>query len=446
MPQADRDRPQPQNERDLIWTRQDVVVTAGHDPRTGRPSYYLKVGETDEIFELGEVEYQVWRLFAPGLSLGAAEDIASKRMGSEFRRNFRGLVAELAIRGLLRGGVPQDFLDEFSSDPRARRVRLQYQIDPNEREPPRPYYRFPLFDANRPFGQLASWFWFLKYSVWPIGAAAIVAGLVLIKHSAELHADFPPKVLSAYGLPHLLFTLLTINLARGVVMGAVIRHYGARIRVFSLDLRFGFLPRFFVDKRGMLRLRRTPQLWAHSSTFFVRLAFFAFGALGWWMFRGDGTTKSALSLMACQAGLIDLIFCALPFFKNETYYWFAAYFEEPFLRERAQAALRSILSRNTNPFDLRAIERTALVAYGLSMAASLLLIAYSAANLFIAWTGKYRGTGLALYLALCALFVFWLVVRQNRKKKQETAHAERRERRRMSRRGRAAGLAPLAEE
>lgn len=445
MLQRDRERPRTRDERDLIWTREDVIVTAGQDPRTGRPTYYVKLTETDEIFELGEVEHEVWQQFADGCSLDAAERAVAERMGSEFRPKFRSLVAEFAMRGLLRGAIPDELLEEFAADPRARRVHLQYQIDPNERDPTRPYYRFPLFDANRLFGQLAKWFWFLKYSIWPIGLATVVAGLVLIKHSVELHADFPPKVLTAYGIPHGLFTLITINIARNVVMGAVIRHYGARVRVFSLDLRFGFWPRFHVDKRGMLRLKRTPQLWAHSSTFFVRLAFFSFGALGWWAFRGDGTTKSALFLLACQAGLIDMIVSALPFFKSETYYWFAAYFEEPFLRERAQAALRSVFSRRTNPFDLPPIERTALVAYGLSMVASLLLVAYSVANLFMAWTGRYRGTGLALYLAVCAMFAFWLVMRRARRQKKETAQAEKRERRRQGRRDRAAEFAPLAE-
>lgn len=446
MLQPDGNGRRERQERGLIWAREDVVVSSGQNPRTDAQVYYVKLTETDEIFELGDVEHQVWRQFQGGQSLDAAERAAVGHMGREFRSRFRSLVAELAMRGLLYGEIPGELRDEFAADPRARRVQLQFQIDPDGHDPPHPSYRYPLFDANRPFGLLANWFGFLRYAVWPIGFAGIVAGLVLIKHSVEFHADFPPKVLSGYGIPHVLVMLLTVKLARTLVIGVVMRYYGIRIRVLALDLIFGFWPRFFIDRRSLLRLKRAPQLWAHSSTFFVQLSFFAFGTLGWWWFRGDGTIKSGLCLVMCQAGLFTLIISALPFFKNENYHWFCAYFEEPFLRERAQTALRSVFSRKISAFNLPSVERTALITYGLSMFASLLLVAYSLANLFMLWTGKYRGAGLALYLALCGLFVLWFVIRHSKKQRRVATRMERRDRRRSRRDGeRAVESAPFGD-
>ena len=448
MPQADRDQPPEKADGGLIWARDDVVVTSGVN-RDGLRTHYIKITETEEIFELGDAEYSVWQEFAGGQSLEHAEHAVVERLGSEFDSSFRSLVAELAIRGLLLGAIPDKLLDDFSADPRAQEIRLQHQIDPDDRETKWGFYRFPLFEPNRPFSLLARWFGFMRHAVWPIGFAAFLGGLVLIKHSTELYQDSPPQVLAGYGIPHLLIMLLTVKLARNVVIATAIRYYGARIRVFSIDFLFGFWPRFHVDKRGLLRLKRTPQLWGHSSPSFARLAFFGFGALGWWWFHGDGTTKSAWCLMLCQAGLIELIISTLPLRfggKNEMYYWCCAYLEEPFLRERAHAALRGLFSREIGAFDLTSIERTALIAYGLSMVASLLFVAYFVINLLMAWTGHFRGAGLALFLTICAVLGLWMLMQRSRRQKRMAAVLEVRQQRRSSgRRRRASELDPLTE-
>jgi hypothetical protein len=430
------------DERGLIWTRDDVIATSATDLRTSLLTHYLKVIETDEIFELGEVEHEVWQQFRDGQTLEAAERDAAARHGEDFRKVFRGLVAELAIRGLLRGAIPVRLLHEYRLE--TGDERLRYQIDPNYKDPDWPYYRIELFDPDPVCSRLARWFWFAKYLIWPILFFALVGGMVLIKHSAELSADSPPELLSQYGIPHFLFTLFTLNFLRNIVMGAVIRHFGGRMRYFSLDFRFGFFPRFRADKRGMFRLKRTPQLWAHSSPFFIRMAFFGLGAIAWWTYRGDGTIRSSLGLIACQAGLVDLLISALPIFKSETYYWFCAYFEEPFLRERALAALRGLFSRARGPFDVPPVERTALIAYGVSFIASGLLIAYSIVNIFMAWTGKLRGTGFALYLTIVLLVLFYIASRLARVRNREAQQAERRARRRQGRRG-SARLSPSGE-
>ena len=448
MPQRDGDRRRGKDGDGLIWAREDVVVTSALHPQSGHRSYFVKVTETDEIFELGEVEYQIWKAFEGGLSLAAAERELAARLDGESSKKLRGLVAELALRGLLQGDIPDELFEEFAEDPRVRRLQLRYPIEPDGGDPARPYFRFLLFDPNPPFAALARWFGFLRHLRWPIVIAAVLACLVLIKHSYELGVDFPPTILYANGIPHCLFTLLTINLVRTLVMGSVIRHYGARMRFFSIDLRFGIWPRFHVDKRGMMLLKRTPQLWSHSSPFFVRLGFFGFGTLGWWWFRGNGSILSPFCLLLSQAGLIDLAISAQPFFKNETYAWICAYFEEPYLNERAVAALRSVFLGKASPFDLPPIEKAALTAYGVSVVFCLMLVAYFVVTLFMGYTGKYRGVGLSLFLMLCLLFSFWIMARRNRKKRTQAIRVARRAQRRLVRSGAggAPEFAPLIEE
>src|SRR5215207_6875824 len=244
------DKPEDKDDRNLIWVREDVVMTSGPN-REGVLTYYVKIRETEEIFELGEVEYSVWEQFLGGRSLEAAERRAVESLGSEFRGKFRGLVAELAMRGLLVGAIPEELLAEFAADPRARQIRLQHQVDPDERAPRAYFNRFLLFEPNRPFSLLARWFGFMKYSVWPIAFIAILGGLVLIKHLPEMNKDIhslKDTGLVGYGIPHLLLMLFTIKLVRNIVEATVIRYYGAEIRIFSLDFLFGFWPRFHIDK------------------------------------------------------------------------------------------------------------------------------------------------------------------------------------------------------
>lgn len=432
----------------LIWTRKNVIVTTGRDPRSGRQTYYIKFVETDEIFELGEIEYRIWKAFEHGVSLDAAESWVAAHLGDQYSDNLRGFVAELALRGLLEGGIPRELLKEFTDNPRLQSLQLRFPIDPEGRDPAPPYYRFLLFEPNAVFSRMARWLAFMKHSRWPIVFIAVLGGFTMLKHTYEFHLDFPPTLLSTYGIPHALFTILTINLVRCVTMGVVMRHYGARVRYFSLDIVFGVWPRFHVDKKGMLRLKRTPQLWAHSSPFFVRLAFFGGGALGWWWFRQNGSILSPLFLLAAWAGLADMVISAQPFLKSETYYWFCAYFDEPYLHDRAIDAVRSVFLGKKSPFDLRPIEKAALTAYALSVVISSLLVVYFVIGLAIGYTGKYRGVGLAIYLGIIALFTYWFIQRQARRRRTQATRAARRRRRRNERRDDEAdlGLAPIARE
>src|SRR5688572_9105253 len=100
MPQPDRDQPPEKADGGLIWARDDVVVTSGVN-RDGLRTHYIKITETEEIFELGDAEYSVWQEFVGGQSLEHAEHAIVEQLGSEFGSSFRSLVAELAIRGLL---------------------------------------------------------------------------------------------------------------------------------------------------------------------------------------------------------------------------------------------------------------------------------------------------------------------------------------------------------
>jgi hypothetical protein len=434
----------------LIWARDDTVVTSTPTAAPdidGSRTYYVKVLETGEIFELGEEEYQIWQIFGRGVSLDEAERMVIRRFSPDCAEHFSDFVAELAMRGLLLGAIPEEVVEQFSETDRARRLSLRDSVDPQGNDRPLPYNRIRLFDVNRSLGFLARWFGFLKYAVWPIVFLAAVAALMLFKHAAQLYADYPPKVLVAGGFLHVLFTLFTLNIARCVVMGAVMRHYGVRITSFSLEFVFGFYPRFRTARSGILQLSRERQLWALASPLIVRLAFFAFGVFGWWWFRADSTVRSALCIVLLKTAMLDLIIAALPILKSEIYYWFVAYSGDQYLQERAWAVMRSFFLRDRNRLVLSPLQHTALVTYGLSQVAAFLLVGYCAVNLLIGWTDRYQGIGFTLYLALLSLFLVWVIQIRRGRKRQLVARDERRAQRRMVRRGEFPGpTAPVADK
>lgn len=432
MPQRTGDNSGKNDNRRLIRTREDVVVTSSQDPRSGRPVFYVKVNDTGEIFEFQEDEYNIWKEFSGGASLEAAERAAEMRFGSGFREKLRTFVADLAMRGLLGGDLPPDLVEEFAQD--SQPGVKPFLIDPNERLQRHSWYRFVLMDPNAFFGVLARWFAFARYLHWPLTFAAFVAVLVLFKHAQNYSADFHATILQWSRIPHAVFTLFSINLSRVIAQGAVSRYYGARVRYLSIDLVYGVWPRFHEDKRGILALERTPQLWSHSTPFFVRLAYFSFGTLLWWWLRGNGSHLSQYCLLASQAAIADFVTATLPLFKNETYFWFCAFHRDPVLQERGKAALRSMffLAKGT-PRYLSPIEKLALALYGLSMLITFLALMLVITVFVVGLTGTYQGFGFSICLILLVMGATKAWTIRSLKRQLLTAKLERRAERRLKR-------------
>lgn len=386
----------------VIQAREDVIVTSSPDPRTGRLVYYIKLNDTGEIFELDEDNFQIWQEFTGGMSLDAAEQMLAERFGNGLQGKLRGFVADLAMRGLLGGDLPPDLVEEYAQHARPGLRRLL--VDPTERHRRNSWYRLVLIDPDALFGVLARQFGFVRHLRWPLAFLACLAILVLFKHAQQYSSDFHATILQWSRIPHAVLTLLSVNLTRVIVQGAVSRYYGARVHYISIDLVYGVWPRFHEDKKGILALERGPQLWSHSAPFFVRLAYFSLGTLFWWWLRGDGSYLSPYCLLLSQAAIADFVTATLPLFKNETYFWFCAFHRDPVLQDRGKAALRSMFFINKGlPRHLSKVEKLALTLYGISMIIALLLVILVMLTFFIGLTGTYMGFGFSIVVLLVAL-------------------------------------------
>ena len=439
MAEQDGGEPDGAGKPGVIRTREDVVVTSAPDPQGGRV-YYIKISGTGEIFELGQDEFEIWKQFEGGTSLDAAEHVIGARFGETIREKLRTFVTDLAMRGLLSGDFPPGLIEEAEQDvPVDGRAFL---IDPHKRyRRRRRWYRFVLMDPNDLFAFLARWLGLLRYIRWPLVGLAAVALLVLIKHAADYSADFRTDLLQWPRVKHGVLTFLTINITRVLAQGTVSRYYGAQVRWLSVDLVFGFWPRFHEDKKGILLLTRTPQLWSHATPTFVRLFYFSIGTLGWWWARGNGSNLSTYLLMISQASIVDFVIATLPIFKTESYFWFCAFFRDPLLQSRGRAALQSALFVKSTLRYTSPIERLALTLYGLSMVFALVAMLLCMTTFAIGLTGSYGGAGVVLFLILVALAALrYGTVRALRSRIME-AKAERQAGLRAARRRSRGGLA-----
>ncbi len=409
-----------------------MVVTSAQDAATGERTYYLKVTETGEIFEFGETEYQIWKGFEGGVSLDDAERAAAARLGSGFQDKLRGFVGDLAFRGLLGGDLPPDLVQEYRAE--AQQRWRPFLIDPptDKRQPHTPF-RFVLGDPNAFFGWLARWFGWLRHLRWSLAFGAVLSILVICKHAQYFSFDYHATMLQWGRIPHAVLTLFTINLTRVIAQGAVSRYYGARVRYMSIDLVYGVWPRFHEDKKGILLLERTPQLWSHSTPFFVRLAFFDVGTLGWWWSRGDGAMLYTYMLLMSQAAIADFVTATLPLFKNETYFWFCAFNRDPVLQDRGKAALRSMFFLPKGlPSHLSAIEKLALSLYGISMLIALAAVLLTLTTFFVGLTGMYYGFGFAVCVVMVVLGFAKVTMIRNLKRRLLVAKERRRNEQRAS--------------
>jgi len=430
--------------RGVIRALDDVVVTSSTDITTGRRTYFVKVDATGEIFEFGQDEYDIWKQFEGGATLQDAERAMGPRFGAELRKRLRGFLGDLATRGLIGGDLPADLVQDYRSEAQLR--WRPFLVDPptGTRTPPHTPFRFVLGDPNRLFDFLGRWFAWMRFLRWPLVVGAVISVLVICKHAAYYSSDFHTLVLTWTRIPHAVFTLFTVNMSRVIAQGVVSRYYGARVRYMSIDLVYGVWPRFHEDKKGILLLDRTPQLWSHATPFFVRLSYFTLGTLGWWWFRGDGSNLSGYCLLASQAAIVDFVTATLPMFKNETYFWFCAFTRDPVLQDRGLAALRSLFMLPKGlPRHLSLVEKLALTLYGLSMLLAFVVVILALLSFAIGLTGQYYGFGFMVCVVAVGLGLAKAATIRSLKRKLLNARSERRAAYRAHRRGQTDVLAPV---
>jgi multidrug efflux pump subunit AcrA (membrane-fusion protein) len=277
-----------------------------------------------------------------------------------------------------------------------------------------------LFDPNRLLAVLAVLFWPLKFFPILLIPAVLLAGLTAFKHWDDVTADLQ-RLLGEYSLiVRLLLGLLVVNLTVRLATGAVVRAFGGAVRSFGLVFFLGIIPRFHVDRGAIRRLDRNAQLWVYGASLVVRLSFFAFGMLVWATYRSSGTWVANLALLFSQTGLWTFLFAVMPLLPGDGYNWFAAYFRQPILRQRAFLALNAKLRGRRLPPSIRSSQVPMLIAFAVgSILAIVALAAFVLIALGMFFIKTLQGLGAAIFLALVASLAMWLISLRTRARRQD---------------------------
>ncbi|MBN2885769.1 MAG: hypothetical protein JXM75_03555, partial [Chromatiaceae bacterium] len=162
---------------------------------------------------------------------------------------------------------------------------------------------------------------FLLLSLSLIGLVPL-ALYTLFDNQALMHQDLAWLGTSTSYFGRLLFSLLLINLLRCLVQGTLIAHFGGEARAFGIRLRFGIIPRFFIDKSAIRDFNRRAKLWTWGANLLFRLVLVAAGALIWISLRDSASSLALNALVLAHAGLIGFVLVCLPIRASDGYRWF----------------------------------------------------------------------------------------------------------------------------
>ena len=309
------------------------------------------------------------------------------------------------------GPVPEGDFERFGGGGlqnfRARIARKEAEDEAPNNAPA----RLSFFDPNFSFGILAALTRPLKYVVLLLpflGVATVWLAYAQREILAEDIGAFDVSVTAT-----IILGLAITNLTSRIVLGTVIRHFGAEVREFGIALRFG-IPRFFVASRGINALGRQGQLWAQSAALVWRFVLFCIGTLSWFLLRDAAPSLSHLALVVGQIGLLTFLLSAWPLLPSDGYRWLATYFARPTLRADAVRAITGRLSgvsdtNETTTAGLSPVSFYLLAVVLVGAAAGLV----AQTDFDVATTGHVGLLAAGLLLAVAIAIVAWAVALWN---------------------------------
>lgn len=169
-------------------------------------------------------------------------------------------------------------------------------------------------------------------------------------------------------LGRLIFSLLSINLMRCVVQGIVVTYFGGQIKTFGIRLRFGIIPRFYIDKSAIRSFDRHGKLWSYGSNLLMRMGLIVLAVLAWHLFRYSGNQLAVQAIILTHAGLISLILVSLPLRSSDGYRWMVTYFRlPPSLIKLAIMVLVAIVTRKPVTTAISPTFKRRLFLYGTAL-------------------------------------------------------------------------------
>lgn len=294
-------------------------------------------------------------------------------------------------------------------------------------------YSWPLFDPSGAFQSLAATLgpvrW-LAHLIWPLAIVATI-GAMFNWTAFSLHVSRVIYEISFW--QSLVISMLTANLASRVAIGIVMARYGAISHVFGVTLRFGILPKFYIDRKPIRKLELRERRICYSTTLMAKLALYALGTFAWIMLRRTGSGAADVALALGLVGLGSFLFAANPLLPLDGCNWLSARLGRPKLWKESFQLSALILRRQPLPEGLDWREASAMVLYAVAAIVFTAFLFYAIViGAMFALEAQFGGNGVVMFCVLLAISTHFVIsVRMRRpstKSKQRQGKARPRRR------------------
>lgn len=247
----------------------------------------------------------------------------------------------------------------------------------------------------------------LRYVIYAFPAMLIVALLLLVERWQFFMGDVQALHSTITIGTHLLFSMLTVNVASVIFRACLAHQYGIEVERIGIMFFAGFVPRFEVGVRHLDKLNRKQRMWYHGGNLLLRGVLLCVGLFAWFFtIDNAGTVANEAALMlvlTCWGSLI--IETGNPFARGSTYFLLATCLEEPKLRAKAQRALLNRVHRKTYEVS----DSNVLAVYGLACCVyvSVLIVVLTLALGHWLASDLRLGMGAFLVSSAICLVVLW---------------------------------------
>ncbi len=369
--------------------RDDLIIYPAED---GSNKFFIKDPLTNELFEFGEKEYYLINEIKSPYNERVLLTKFNAKFGEKERSEYiSGLIAMLDEWDLLK--------DE--------REFINAAISRNQIEETPQINRWHLFRPEKMLDRICHLLYPLRYLVWlvPLLLLFSLSGILFNIHevanalaNAKLHFGKIGRVILA---------VFTVNLISQLFKGAVARHFGLPVPSFGIVLIFGFYPHFNVQiVKNSPDMTRATHLWLTATSTLVHLVLFGLGTILWLATKASGSLLSSIGAELALVSVLGMWLVSNPLWKSDGYKFLAAFLEMPNLKQRANNALRGLVSRRPEVVASYAKDSFALGLYALvSMAFLVALVVFFFFMFAHQLESQYQGAGVAIFLLLLGYMV-----------------------------------------
>lgn len=191
----------------------------------------------------------------------------------------------------------------------------------------------------------------------------MVAAIFLVTNNLPLVEQGLTRLFNSYSfIEHILFGMVTVNLAATITTAVVAYGYRASVIGFCIVFYLGIIPRFMARISHVQQLSRRERMWLHAAPLLLRLGLMSTGIMVWFtsLERSEFISMFALSVAAIST--ISVLITVNPLIKSNGYHLLSAFLNEPYLKGKSYKFLLNKFKGNV----YKEADNNILIAYGLA--------------------------------------------------------------------------------